>query len=641
MSREATIGTLSGDVARAHRLLAPLAALAAGVVAVPAAVAAAPVHVEVALKPHARVADVVRLARSLRSGPIRQIGPLHVLVVPTRRPGRLVARLRGAPGVASAAPAAVLRPALDTETDVDPGTGLPYTWAYDAVNAGPALAAVGGGSSFPVAVIDTGVDLGEPDLAGRISALRFDATGKGDDEDVTDIVGHGTMVAGIISMVDGNGIGGKGIAGATQVVPIRVTTSGVFFSDAVARAIVWATDHGIRIVNLSLGGHDLISPALSRALSYAEAHDVLLVAAAGNDGARGDAISYPAANVGGTRGGWSPGISVAATKPDGTAASFSTYNSSVTVAAPGAGAAACPGGIFSTLPSEGQRTFADDPANCDSLFGAADSPVTGRYAYAQGTSFSAPIVSAVAALVLQANPGLHAPQIADVIRRTAHQTVGTGWNQNTGAGVVDALAAVQLARTYDTAAPVVAFSAVRAGDAVHVTLTSADQTGPGETPAGAGPTTVQTSIDDKTWKTVATVTPGSPQATVPITPGARLWIRGSACDALHNCTTRDVGPFLGKPATPALRFVLQGYPGKTFRLRVGLGALQNAATAQVRLAAFDGTGFRTFQTVKLRFGASMVAREKVPVTGPIRLRATLVAGSLWRTTTSSLVVNVR
>ena len=621
-------------------MLAPLAVIVAGVVLVPAAAAAATARIEVALAPGARASSVLRAAGSLRTGPASQIGPLHVLVLRSRRPDALLARLRGLPAVVSAARAAVLKPADDTETDVDPTTGIPYTWAYDAVNAGPAIAAVGGGSSYPVGVVDTGVDVDEPDLAGRISALRHDAITGGND-DVTDVVGHGTMVAGIISMVDGNGIGGKGIAGNTQIVPIRVTTSGVFFSDAVARAIVWAVDHGVRIVNLSLGGHELVSPALTRALAYANTKDVLLVAAAGNDGTRGDPVSYPAANIGGTNGGWSQGLSVAATRPDGSPATFSTSNKNVTVAAPGAGAADCPGGVFSTLPSEGQRTFADDPANCDTLFGAADSPTTGRYAYAQGTSFSAPVVSAIASLVLQANPGLHASQIADVIRRTAHQTVGTGWNAHTGTGVVDALAAVTLARTYDTVAPALSFAAVRAGGRVMTTLTSTDTAGPGETPAGPGPSTIQVSTDDTTFKTVATVTATTPQTSIPVPAGARIWIRGSACDGLHNCSTRDVGPFSGPVATPALQLQLSGYPGKSFRLRVRLGALANSYTARVKLSAFDGTGYRVFQTVSLPFGGAIDAKERVPVSGPVQLRATLVAGSLWHTTTSSLTVNVK
>ena len=629
---------------RAVRTLVPIAVIVASATLVPAALATAragmALPVEVALAPGGLAAPVIARAGPLRVGHVELIGPLRVLVIRTRRPAALIARLRGRAGVAAVARATVMRPADDTETDVDPGTGIPYSWAYDAVNAGPAIAAVGGGSSFPIGVVDTGVDLAAPDLAGRISALRYDTASGGDN--VTDVVGHGTMVAGVIAMVDGNGIGGRGIAGNTQIVPIRVTTSGIFFSDAVAKSIVWAVDHGIRIVNLSLGGNELQSPSLTRAMAYAAAHDTLLVAAAGNDGDRGDATSYPAASLGAADGGWSQGLSVGATRPDGQPASFSTFNAFVSVAAPGAGETNCPGGVFSTLPSEGQHTFADDPANCDSLFGAPESPVTGRYAYAQGTSFSAPIVSAVAALVLQANPGLHAAQIADVIRKTAHQTVGTGWNPHTGTGVVDALAAVTLARQYDTVAPTMSFGVVRTGAALATTLTSVDSTGPGELPAGPGPETISLSTDDKTFRAIASPTAAAPQSMVRIPPGARIWIRGTACDALHNCTNQDVGPFTGAPATaPVLKLGLSGYPGKVFRLRVQLGMLQNSFTAKVRLEAWDGTGYRLFQTLSLPFGKTVIAREHVPYTGPLRLRARLVAGPLWHAAASSLVVSVK
>jgi subtilisin family serine protease len=625
---------------RAVRTLVPIAVTFAAATLVPGALAAAPVPVEVALAPGAPAGPVIARVGTLHIGRIGMIRPLHVLVVQTRRPAALIARLRGEAGIAAAARATVMHPADDTETDVDPGTGILYSWAYDAVDAGRAIAAVGGGSSFPVGVVDTGVDLAAPDLAGRISALRYDTASGGDN--VTDVVGHGTMVAGVIAMVDGNGIGGRGIAGNTQIVPIRVTTSGIFFSDAVAKSIVWAVDHGIRIINLSLGGNELQSPSLTRAMAYAVAHDTLLVAAAGNDGDRGDATSYPAASLGAEDGGWSAGLSVGATRPDGLPASFSTYNDFVSVAAPGAGEANCPGGVFSTLPSEGQHTFADDPANCDSLFGAPESPVTGRYAYAQGTSFSAPIVSAVASLVLQANPGLHAAQIADVIRKTAHQTVGTGWNPHTGSGVVDALAAVTLARQYDTVAPALSFVVVRTGTSVSTTLTSVDSTGPGELPAGPGPETVSVSTDDKTFHAVASPTPTAPQSLVRVPPGARIWIRGTACDALHNCTNQDVGPFAGAPASaPVLKLGLSGYPGKVFRLRVQLGALQNSYTAKVRLEAWDGTAYRLFQTLSLPFGKTVIAREHVPYTGPLRLRARLIAGPLWHQAASSLVVTVK
>jgi hypothetical protein len=404
---------------------------------------------------------------------------------------------------------------------------------------------------------------------------------------------------------------------------------------------VWAVNHGVRVINLSLGGHDLESPALTRALAYAFRHDALLVAAAGNDGERGNQLSYPAALLGARHGGWSTGLSVGATRPDGTSASFSTFNKAVSVAAPGAGAADCPGGVFSTLPSEGTRTFADDPGNCDSLFGVAGDAIGGRYAYAQGTSFSAPIVSAVASLVLQANPALHADQVADVIRRSARQTVGSGWNSHTGAGLVDALAAVTLARQYDTVSPTISFGVVRAGSSMVTSITGLDEAGPGEALAGPGRTTVETSTDDREFHVLSAAAASPLQTAVPLRPGARIWIRGTTCDGLHNCTTRESGPFRGPQAAPGVRLQLSGYPGHLFHLKVRLTALPNSYKARVRVEAWNGHGYRPIQTLRLPFGATVIVKERVPATGSYRLRARLLRGPLWRASVSSLVVRVR
>jgi subtilisin family serine protease len=629
-----TLPLMPGSV----RMLAPIALLVAGLAASPSALASAPVRVEIALARSAHPAALVRAARGLHLGPVAAIGELHVLVLRTRRPGLLIARLQRLSGVAAIARSRAFQSATNTELEVDASTGIPYSWAYDAVSAGPAIAAVGGGSSFPVAVVDTGVDVNEPDLAGRISTLRHD-TASGS-TNVTDHIGHGTMVAGVIAMVDGNGIGGRGIAGATQVVPIRVTTTGVFFSDAVARSIVWAVNHGVRVINLSLGGHDLESPALTRALAYASSHDALLVAAAGNDGDRGNQISYPAAQLGAPNGGWSTGLSVGATRPDGSPAAFSTFNKDVSVAAPGAGAADCPGGVFSTLPSEGAKTFADDPSNCDSLFGVVGDAVGGRYAYAQGTSFSAPIVAAVASLVLQANPALHADQVADVVRRSAHQTVGTGWNPHTGYGVVDALAAVTLARQYDTVAPTISFAVVRSGSSLIASVAGEDRTGPGEALAGPGRSTVETSTDVRTFHLFSAMAAAPLRVALPLRPGARIWVRGTTCDGLHNCTTRLSGPYQGPQAAPGVRLQLSGSPGHVFHLKVQLTALANSYTARVRLESWDGHAYRLFQTVRLPFGGTIITKERVPGAGLYRLRARLVTGPLWHTSATSLVVHV-
>ena len=93
-----------------------------------------------------------------------------------------------------------------------------------------------------------------------------------------------------------------------------------------------------------------------------------------------------------------------------------------------------------------------------------------RFAYGQGTSFAAPIVSGIAALVWQVEPRLASEQVADVLDRSARQTLGTGWNEYTGAGVVDGKAATDLARAYDVTSPRAKGKASRGGVNVTVRL---------------------------------------------------------------------------------------------------------------------------------------------------------------------------
>ena len=92
--------------------------------------------------------------------------------------------------------------AADPLDTVDPATGLKYTWSYDDVRAAEALLAAGGGSRRTIAVMDTGLDVSHPEFAGRI-ARTYDTFTRG--SDVTDTVGHGTFVTGLIAAIDGNG----------------------------------------------------------------------------------------------------------------------------------------------------------------------------------------------------------------------------------------------------------------------------------------------------------------------------------------------------------------------------------------------------------------------------------------------------
>ena len=323
-----------------------------------------------------------------------------------------------------------------------------------------ALAAAGGGSRRTVAVVDTGVDVNHPELAGRIAGT-YDLFAGG--RTVTDRAGHGTFVAGLIAAVDGNGIGGKGVAGTTRILAVRASRDGNFTIRAMVRGIEAAIARGASVINLSLSGPGYTLSQL-RALETAFYNDVLPVAASGNDGQFGNPLEFPAAAVGGTRGGRGIGLSVTATRPGGGGTAFSTHNDYVSLAAPGAGAGSCELGVFSILPAVA-TTIGTTRSRCSRLFSQGGA----RFAYGQGTSFAAPLVAGIAALTWQVEPRLASEQVADVLVRSARQTVGTGWNERTGAGVVDGAAATALARTYDVTPPPKRGRA-RRRDATHVAV---------------------------------------------------------------------------------------------------------------------------------------------------------------------------
>src|SRR5829696_151095 len=331
-----------------------------------------------------------------------------------------------------------LRVATDPLDVVDPTTSVKFTWFYDDVRAADALLAAGGGSRRSIAVMDTGLDVAHPEFAGRI-ARTYDTFSKG--TGVTDTVGHGTFVTGLIAALDGNGIGGKGVAGNTQVLAIRGSKDGDFTTRELLRGIDFAIRRGADVLNMSLaGGQSTDTPTLARALALAFLNDVLPVAASGNTNTPRlrNAVQFPAAVLGGERGAPGIGLSVGATMPDGKPADFSTHNRYVSIAAPGA-STDCTTGLLSTLPAF-TRTEWDivPPGTCPSRLVPQG---TVRFAYGQGTSFSAPIVSGIAALAWQVEPRLASEQVAEVLDRSARQTVGTGWNEYTGAGIVDGKAA--------------------------------------------------------------------------------------------------------------------------------------------------------------------------------------------------------
>lgn len=529
-------------------------------------------------------ADARAVAARIRSAggevdPIPRIGGMEVS---TDDPAALRRLLRGDRRVDFLEPVLTRHLSAEFAEGTDPDTGRPFGWAYDAVNPAGGLAAVSGGSSVVVAVLDSGVDVSHPDLAGRVGA-GVDIQNGG--TDVHDGVGHGTFIAGLISAIDGNGLGGRGVAGATPVMPVRLTTTEDISTSAIAAGIVWAVDHGARVLNLSFGGGGL-AEIESSALDYARRHDVLVVAAAGNNAAAAtnrNQVQYPAAAVGGTRGGWSSGLSVGATTPSGAPAPFSTFNDSVSIAAPGAGAGSCGDGVFSTVPGNAALLW-DEGGGCAQTFGGTGDP-GGRYGYGEGTSFAAPLVSGAAALVRNANSRLTAEQTGDVLRRSAHQTVGTGWNQKTGAGLVDITAAVALARRYDTTPPAPALAVVGERSAVSVSLGGTDASHAGGDVAGVASYALEHSRDGVAYTPVAAAQATPVQARDSAAARETWWYRGTVCDANRNCATAVKGPAgaarVASLSPPALRRLTVTRPGRCPRgvrvcLRIAFGATASA-----------------------------------------------------------------
>jgi subtilisin family serine protease len=450
-----------------------------------------------------------------------------------------VASLRGDPRVAYIERDRTLRVAADFFDTIDPTSGPPpikFTWAYDTVRAGEALATIGGGSSRIVSVIDTGLDVNHPEFAGQVSRV-FDTASGG--SDVTDLVGHGTFVSGLISALDGNGVGGKGVAGTTKLIAVRASTDGGFTVGDLISGIDFSLRRGADVINLSLAGDaSSFTQTQARALEAAFFNDVLPIAAAGNNAENGNPVEFPAGAIGGRRGGRGIGLSVAATKPDGSVASFSDHNEFVSVAAPGASGSDCAHGVFSTLPANTGTEWDDATNVCNHIL----TDGSARYAYGEGTSFAAPVVSGLAALAWQAERRLASEQVAEVMVRSA---IGSGWNEFTGAGVVDGKRAVDLAATYDVLGPKARGKARRRGNRVKATVArSKDRADAGDELAGGVSYGLLVSRDGgRSYGVIAS------RKKNPFSKNVRLRGRksnvlvGTACDGNGNCGVKILGRF--------------------------------------------------------------------------------------------------
>jgi thermitase len=278
----------------------------------------------------------------------------------------------------------------------DPSFGTQY--GLTAINAPQGWDTSTGSALVTIAIVDSGVDLTHPDLAGRFVA-GYDFVNN--DADPTDDYGHGTHVAGIAAAVTDNNTGVAGVDWDAQIMPVKVLDSAGFgsFNNA-ALGIIWAVDHGAQVINLSLGA-STNSPVLRSAIEYAYSQNVVVVAAAGNSNTN---VFYPAA--------YPQAIAVAASDELNNRAGFSNYGPEVDVAAPGVN-------IYSTT-------------------------MGGGYDYLSGTSMSTAFVSGEAAILIGIRSDLTPDEVADIIKSSALDIGAPGFDNQTGYGLIQLDSAVVL-----------------------------------------------------------------------------------------------------------------------------------------------------------------------------------------------------
>ena len=274
-------------------------------------------------------------------------------------------------------------------------TQYPDQWALPKISWDQVYGVANPRFDTKVAILDTGVDATHPELTSVVVPgwSVFDA-----DDGRTDENGHGTWVAGIVAARTDNlqGIAGVGYD-HVQVMPVKVLDPNGLGQDSdIIQGLMWAVDNGASVILMAFNATDF-SDALQDAIDYAWAHNVVLVAAAGNEA--GNTATFPAGDRG--------VIGVSATDQDDNIASSSTIGGSVFLAAPGVN-------ILGTY-------------------------TNGGYVAWSGTSASAAIVAGAAALMRAIDPSL---SNGVIVNRIAESTDAAGTQEQTGNGRINLARAI-------------------------------------------------------------------------------------------------------------------------------------------------------------------------------------------------------
>jgi subtilisin family serine protease len=297
---------------------------------------------------------------------------------------------------------------LTNETNPSPATDAPndllytkYQWNLPIIETVAGWGVGKGSENVIVGVVDTGVDTNHSDLQGRL-LKGYNVVDPSSSP--MDDVGHGTHVAGIISALVNNGEGVAGITWYNPILPVKVLdATGAGNTYNVAQGIIWAADHGAKVINMSLGNY-ADANFLHDAIKYAYNKDIVLIAASGNDNTENP--GYPAA--------YPEVFAVAAADASKKKAAFSNFGDYIAVTAPGVN-------IASTYPHN-------------------------QYAALSGTSMASPHVTALAALIRSTNPQLKNTEVMDIMRKSAEDLGTPGKDKYYGYGQIDVIKALQLAQ---------------------------------------------------------------------------------------------------------------------------------------------------------------------------------------------------
>ncbi len=358
-------------------------------------------------QPHVSITERDTIIAQMGGVLMRWLPALHVakvkFMLSTNQQGRqaMFSQISNQPAIAVIEADLPVEGVLDLN---DPDTLDPTkSYAPQLIHLFPAWDYTVGSRDVVIAVLDSGIAHAHPEFADRILP-GYDIIN--DDNDPEDDHGHGTHVAGIAAAALNNDIGMAGVCGECSILPVKVlnkSNAGTWFG--VSEGLVYAVDHGADIIVLSLGSKTK-STIIEEAVNYAIAHNVLLVAAAGNANSADN--FYPAAFDG--------VLGVGATDKNDQKWMLSNYGAQVDVVAPG-------DGIYSTF-----NNLAD-PA--------------GGYAVLSGTSMATPHVAGLAGLLLAQDPTRTAAELHSLIEATAADLGPLGYDDKFGYGRIDALAALQ------------------------------------------------------------------------------------------------------------------------------------------------------------------------------------------------------